>query len=152
MELVFFSMEAAGVGFFLAAWAASVIWTARDAQRRCGHPSLRLGAPIAAVVLPFAGAGLYALVKPCEERTAVRARRMRTRFLEGVVNGSRESCAECATPLEPEFRCCPSCGERVRSTCGGCGQPVRTAWTTCPWCTQPVRQPAEVAAALSHVA
>jgi hypothetical protein len=152
VEIVFFSMEAAGVGFFLAAWAASVIWTARDARHRYGHVSLRLGAPLAAVLLPFAGAGLYALVKPCESRADVRARRMRTRFLETVVRVTGEQCAECATRLEPAFRCCPVCGERVRSTCEGCGEAVRTAWAKCPWCTKPVRQPVEVAAALSDVA
>ena len=145
-------MEAAGVGFFLAAWAASVIWTARDARHRCGSVSLRLGAPLAAVLLPFAGAGLYALVKPCETRADVRARRMRTRFLESVVNDTGERCAECATPLEPEFRCCPACGERVRSTCCACGQTVRTTWTTCPWCTTPLGDRPEIAAALSEVA
>jgi hypothetical protein len=151
VELVFSSMEAAGVGFFIAAWAASVIWTARDAARRCGHVSLRVGAPLVAILLPLAGAGLYALVKPCEERGDVRARRLRTRFLESVVNGDAERCPECATALQPDFRCCPACGERIRSICGGCGQPLRTVWTTCPWCTKPVGQPDE-AAALSEVA
>jgi hypothetical protein len=152
VEFVFFSMGAAAIGFFIAMWLASVVWTARDAQRRCGHVSLRLGASLVAVVFPFVGAGLYALVKPCEERVDVRTRRMRTRFLESVVNGDAERCTECATPLRPEFRCCPACGERVRSACDACGQPVRTTWTTCPWCTKPVAQPTEVAAALSEVA
>ena len=145
-------MEAAASGFFIAIWVASVIWTARDAQRRCGHISLRLCAPLVAVLLPFVGAGLYALVKPCEERADVRARRMRTRFLESIVNGNMERCTECATPLQPEFRCCPACGERVRSTCDGCGQPVRTGWSACPWCTRPVGQPVKAAAELSEVA
>ena len=145
-------MEAAGIGFFLAAWAASVIWTARDAQRRCGHASLRLGAPLAAVLLPFAGAGLYALVKPCEDRADVRARRMRTRFLESVVNGDARALRRVRDAARARVPLLPACGERVRSTCDGCGQPVRTAWTTCPWCTKPVGQPAEVAAALSDVA
>jgi len=152
VELVFFSVDAAAIGFFIAIWLGSVIWTARDAQRRCGHISLRVGAPLVAVLLPFVGAGLYALVKPCEERADVRARRMRTRFLESVMAGDTERCAECATPLRPDFRCCPACGERVRSTCDGCGQPVRTGWTTCPWCTKPVGQPGEAAAELSEVA
>src|SRR3954469_12730699 len=146
-------MEAAGISFFIAIWVASVIWTARDARRRCGHVSLRLGAPLAAMLLPSVGAGLYALVKPCEERADVRARRMRTRFLESVVNGGdAERCAECATTRLPQFRCCPACGERVRSACDGCGRPVRTRWTTCPWCTKPVGQPDGVAADLSEVA
>ena len=144
-------MEAAAIGFFMAIWVASVIWTARDAERRCGHSSLRLGAPLVAVLLPFVGAGLYALAKPCEERADVRARRVRTRFLESVVNGDTERCIECATPIQPEFRCCPSCGERVRSTCDGCGRPVRTVWATCPWCTRSLREGEEVAA-LSEVA
>jgi hypothetical protein len=152
VELVFFSMEAAAICFFVAVWLASVVWTARDAQRRCGHISLRLGAPVVAVLVPIVGAALYALVKPCEERADVRARRLRTRFLESVVNGDSERCVECATPLRPEFRCCPACSERVRSTCDGCGQPVRTWWTTCPWCTKPVARPDAVAAELSQVA
>ena len=151
MELVFFTMEAAAIGFFMAIWVASVIWTARDAERRCGHSSLRLGAPLVAVLLPFVGAGLYALAKPCEERADVRARRVRTRFLESVVNGDTERCIECAAPIQPEFRCCPSCGERVRSTCDGCGRPVRTVWATCPWCTRSLGEGEEVAA-LSEVA
>jgi double zinc ribbon protein len=148
--LVFFAMEAAGIGFFAAAWAASVIWTARDANRRCGHISLRIGAPLTATLLPFAGAAIYALVKPCEERADLRARRLRTRVLESTLAGTDELCPECARSLEPEFRCCPACGERVRSTCGGCGQPVRTAWTACPWCTKPLVESDGVA--LSEVA
>jgi Double zinc ribbon len=151
VELVFLSMEAAGIGFFVAAWAASVIWTARDAARRCRHASLRIGAPLTAILLPFAGAAIYALVKPCEERADVRERRLRRRVLECTLAGTDEPCPECATPLEPEFRCCPDCGERVRSTCGGCGAPVRTAWTTCPWCTKPLGEQDE-AAVLSEVA
>ena len=102
------------------------------------------------IFVPFVGAGLYALVKPCEDRAGLRERRLRTRFLESVLADRRERCGECAAPLEPEFRCCPVCGERVRSTCGGCDRPVRTAWATCPWCTKPLGE--REAAALSEVA
>jgi hypothetical protein len=113
VELVFLSMEAAGIGFFVAAWAASVIWTARDAARRCGHVSLRLG--------------------------------------EATLAATDEPCPECTTPLKPEFRCCPACGERIRSSCGDCGAPVRAVWTACPWCTKPLVESDE-ATALSQVA
>ena len=77
---------------------------------------------------------------------------MRTRTLEAILaRDDEERCLECATLLQPEFRCCPTCGDRVRTTCDGCGQPVRTLWTTCPWCMEPLAAPKE-AAALSEVA
>jgi hypothetical protein len=151
VQTAFYSMELGGIGFFVALWAASVVWTARDAARRCAHVSFRLVATLGALAVPFAGAAIYALVKPCEERSHVRTRRLRTNVYEAILAGSGEHCPECAAPLQPEFRCCPVCGERVRSTCGGCDRPVRTEWVTCPWCTEPLVQPAG-AAALSEVA
>jgi double zinc ribbon protein len=150
VQTVFFSMELAGIGFFVALWAASVVWTARDAARRCAHVSLRVVATLGALVVPFFGAAIYALVKPCEERAHVRTRRLRMNVYEAILAGSGERCPECAAQLEPGFRCCPVCGERVRSTCGGCEQPVRVEWTACPWCTTPLV--AEAVPALSDVA
>ena len=151
MQLVFFSMEAAGLGFFVAVWAASVLWTARDARRRCGHASLRVGAPVVALLLPFAGAGLYALARPCDDLNERTHRRLRNRMYEAILEEDDDRCGECSTPLQPEFRCCPSCGERVRSACAGCGRLVSAAWTACPWCTDPLVEHDE-AAELSEVA
>lgn len=128
----------AAVAFLVAAWAASVVWTACDAARRCGHVSLRLVAPLGAIVLPFAGAAVYALLRPCEGRADVKVRRMRMRLFESALSGDDEPrCAACATPLRPEFRCCPSCGERMRTECD-CGRLVGIAWAICPWCTRPL--------------
>jgi len=152
VQLVFFSMVAAGTAIIVAAWASSAVWTARDAQRRCGHVALRVGAPLAAIVLPFAGAALYALVRPCEERAHVKERRMRQRLFEAtLVARDDERCGECATPLRPEFRCCPTCGDSLRTACVGCGRLVGTSWSACPWCTTSLVERDQVAA-LSDVA
>jgi hypothetical protein len=150
VEAAFVSMEAAGGAFFAAAWLASVVWTVRDAERRCSDPSLRVASGAAAVFLPFVGAGLYALARPCEERLEAKARRLRVRMLEGVFAEPAERCPECSAPLEPEFRCCAGCGERVRTECDGCGGLVRTTWTACPWCTKSLAVPEE--SSLSEVA
>jgi len=142
VEAAFVSMEAAGVAFFASVWAASVVWTIRDAGRRCDDPSLRFASAAAAVLLPFLGAGVYALARPCEERLEVKARRLRMQMLERALAEPAERCPECATPLAPEFRCCAVCGEHLRTECDGCGGLVRTTWTACPWCAKPaaVRQ------------
>jgi len=130
----------AAVAVIVAAWVGSVFWTARDAGRRCEHALSRFGWPLAAILLPFVGAGVYALVRPYELRTDVRARRMRTRMFESVLaRRDEQTCAACATPLRPDFRCCPSCGERVRAECD-CGRLVGIDWAMCPWCTRPVVQ------------
>jgi len=130
-------MALAGLAFFGALWLASVVWTVRDAGRRCDAPSLRLAAAAGAILLPFLGAAVYAFTRPCEERLEARARRLRMRMLEDSLP-PLERCAECATPVEPHFRCCVACGERVREECGGCGALVRTTWTVCAWCSTPL--------------
>ena len=149
MEVAFVTMELAGAGFFGALWLASVIWTVRDAGRRCDDPSLRLAAAAAAIFVPFVGAAVYGLARPCEEKLEARARRLRIRMLEGAFEPV-ERCPECAAPLEPDFRSCAVCGEHVRDVCGGCGELVRTTWTLCPWCTKPVAEEEE--SRLSEVA
>ena len=132
------SVQAAGVAFFAGLWAASAIWTVKDAARRCDDPSLRFASAAAAIFLPLLGAAVYMFVRPCEERLEVKARRLRIRMLEAALAPPADRCLECAAPLEPEFRCCPGCGERARTACEGCGELLRTTWTACPWCMTPV--------------
>lgn len=43
-------------------------------------------------------------------------------------------CAACRSPLEPEFKVCPYCGEEQHRTCAGCGKVLRAGWKVCPYC------------------
>ncbi len=133
-------MQFAGGAFFATTWIASVVWTVRDAGRRSNDPSLRLASTAAAVLVPIVGAGVYALARPCEERYDVKARRLRIRMLESVLEEPVERCSGCSTPIEAEFRCCPTCGEQLRVQCGGCGAMVRPSWVACPWCAESVAE------------
>jgi hypothetical protein len=151
VEAVFATMEGAGAAFFGSVWLASVAWTVRDAGRRCEDRSLLYASAGAAILLPFVGAGLYALARPCEDRLDVKARRLRIRMLERAFVEPASRCAACRFPVEPDFRCCPRCGESLRRECDGCGGLVRLTWTACPWCAKPLAAPAEEAR-LSEVA
>jgi len=143
-------MEAAGLAFFVAVWGGSVAWAVRDAGRRCSDPSLRFASAGAAVLLPFVGVALYLLVRPCEDRLDVKARRLRIQMLQRAFAEPASTCVACRHPVEPEFRCCPRCGERLRRACDRCGGLVRLTWTACPWCTKPLDVPEE--SRLSEVA
>ena len=125
----------------------------RATRRRCGDavaPARRAARGDPAAVR---GAGLYALVRPCEERLDVRARRLRTQHARERRSTAAASAARVRDAARARVPLLPACGEqrphRVRGLRSAwCG----SAWTACPWCTKPVGQPAEVAAALSEVA
>jgi hypothetical protein len=117
-----------------------VIWAVRDASRRCANPRLRLAVTVGAIVFPVVGAAVYALARPCDDRIERRSQRLRIALLEAALEGTdaAERCSACSEPLEPEFRCCPGCGEPAHVRCEGCESFVRATWTACPWCAQPI--------------
>jgi predicted amidophosphoribosyltransferase len=48
-----------------------------------------------------------------------------------------DRCLACLTPLQPEFRWCPGCGDDVKTTCRSCGGSLRIVWAACPRFLQP---------------
>jgi predicted RNA-binding Zn-ribbon protein involved in translation (DUF1610 family) len=110
-------------------WAASVAWVLRDATDRGVN---RLAAGGLAVVVPFVGAFLYALVRP---RTRVDDVRERQLWLELATASTRvPRCPSCSAAIEREYVVCPSCAEVLRRRCTSCGAPNDFAWTACPYC------------------
>lgn len=58
----------------------------------------------------------------------------------GDAPGGRDSgltCPGCRTPVEPDWKRCPRCGESLsgeRRFCPNCGRPLQAGWKTCPYC------------------
>jgi hypothetical protein len=133
-------------------WIASIAWVLRDASDRGVN---RLAAGGLAVVFPFVGAFLYALVRP---RTRVDDVRERQLWLQLATAAARvPRCPSCSATVEREYVVCPSCTEVLRRRCGSCGAPNEFAWTACPYCgttedaqewatKEPARATAEVTA------
>jgi hypothetical protein len=89
--------------FLLAVWIALVFWVYADARRRLTDSVLIGSATLAALIFPFAGALVYAIVRPPEtlddayERDLdVRAAELRVRLLEAAVKGGPGSSAHSA--------------------------------------------------------
>jgi hypothetical protein len=133
-DLVFAAIHTLGPIAVLGSWVTSVGWTIADTRRRCPERSSLWGGM--AVMLPLAGAALYALLRPCEDDRSRRGRDLWRRYLEAELEPA-ERCLLCLTPLEPDFRCCPGCGDALRSACGDCGTLLRVTWTACPRCLAP---------------
>src|SRR6266545_4340296 len=103
MGLAFTIVQASGAAFVAAVWIASVVWTARDARRRCRDRGDVRIAITTAVLLPFAGAAFYALARPCEDPLEARERKLHLRLLEATLFDPGERCLACLTPLAPDF-------------------------------------------------
>lgn len=90
--------------FLIAIWFALIFWTYADARRRLEDGVLIGSATLAAAIFPFAGALVYAIVRPPEtlddayERDLdVRAAELRVRLLESAVKGGPGSSAHAST-------------------------------------------------------
>lgn len=107
-----FGIDSQGIGlalnllviFLIAIWFALIYWTLSDARRRLTDPVLVASAVIAAAVFPFAGAMIYAIVRPPEtledayERDLdVRAAELRVRLLEHAVKSGSSGSGFAAT-------------------------------------------------------
>lgn len=49
-------------------------------------------------------------------------------------NYSDLRCAQCDTPVNPDFVVCPNCGAKLKPACPSCGQAVEADWKVCPHC------------------
>jgi hypothetical protein len=136
MDLAFAAAHAIVPLSLLTMWLASVAWAHDDARRRCGDPRLVRFAVGAAIALPLAGPALYALLRPGRLRADERERRVWRRYLESQLEPG-DRCLACLTPLQPEFHCCPGCGDDLKTTCRNCGGSLRIGWTACPRCLEP---------------
>lgn len=110
--LAFFGIDNSGIGvaanllvvFLVAVWLALVFWAYADARRRLTDPVLVGSAALAALIFPFAGALVYAIVRPpetlddaYERELDVRAAELRVRLLESAVKGGPGSSAHAAS-------------------------------------------------------
>lgn len=120
VPFAFFGVDNNGVGmvlnllviFLIAIYLATVFWVWSDANRRLTDPVLISSATLAALIFPYAGALVYAIVRPPEtledayERDLdVRAAELRVRLLEQAVkdgSGSAASAAAVAGELSGE--------------------------------------------------
>jgi RNA polymerase subunit RPABC4/transcription elongation factor Spt4 len=49
-------------------------------------------------------------------------------------------CGSCRSPVEPDFKMCPYCGEELDRSCAGCGKKQQSGWQVCPYCGRPAEQ------------
>jgi hypothetical protein len=51
------------------------------------------------------------------------------------VEATGPTCRLCRSPVRPDFKVCPYCGNPIRQNCPSCGVEVEAAWKICPQCS-----------------
>ena len=123
-------------------WLGLALWVLRDARRRIGEPVLVFLATLVGLALPYIGALVYLVFRPCETLEDVRSRRVELQALEQQLARSQPApCPVCSSALEPDYIACPVCMTMLREPCARCNAPLEQLWQMCPYCATPVEPP-----------
>lgn len=112
-------------------WLALVGWTARDAIERLHSRALMGAVILMAIILPFLGTLVWALLRPQEMAEDAYARSLELQVLAAA---QPLHCPTCAAPAREEHRFCPYCATRIRRECPQCDALVDPAWHVCGCC------------------
>jgi hypothetical protein len=113
----------------LLVWVASIVWVVRDAAERGVNAFAALAF---AVLFPFVGAFLYALVRPRTRLVEARERELWVQLARATARTER--CHACSAPIERDFVACPACATILRTRCNACGGALEFTWAACPYC------------------
>ena len=128
-----------GLFFVVVLWLALAFWTFKDAKRRIADPILVAVAVVTALIFPFVGAMVYAILRPPEYLEDVRERELEIRAMERRL-GADPRCPFCRHEIEASFLVCPHCTNRLKSSCRRCRSPLEQHWQVCPYCETPVQR------------
>lgn len=131
--------------FLVVLYLAIVYWTYADARRRIADPML-IGCAVVASLFPFVGTIVYLIVRPPEYIDDVRERELEMQAAEARLSQVGLSlCPHCDFEVERDFLRCPSCMRKLKDPCANCARPLDPNWRLCPYCEAEV--PAVSAAA-----
>lgn len=120
-------------GYFVLLWMASVIWTYRDIHARTEETLLQALAVSLSLLIPFAGLGVYTLLRPRQTIAERYERSLEEEYLRHDIE-EQFVCPQCQRGIDHEFILCPHCHTALRRRCFSCDRVVDLTWAICPYC------------------
>jgi len=125
---------------FALLWLALVGWTVRDAIDRLSNRAAVAGVAALALLLPFLGTLIWALLRPQEVAEDAYARALELQVLAAA---QPLHCPNCAAPARDEHQFCPYCASRLRRECPQCDGLADPSWHVCGFCGMHLNATAE---------
>ena len=120
--------------FLVVIYLAIIYWTYMDAMRRIEDPMLVICATVASA-FPFVGTILYVIVRPPEYLEDVKERELEMQAAEArLAELNYMFCPHCDCEVYKDFLRCPDCMRKLREPCANCARPLDPDWKLCPYC------------------
>ena len=114
-------------------WMATVIWTYRDIHARHEEALLQVLAVSIALLIPFAGLGVYMMLRPRQTISDRYERSLEEEYLRHDIE-EQFVCPQCQRGIDHEFILCPHCHTALRRRCISCDHVIDLTWSICPYC------------------
>lgn len=114
-------------------WMATVIWTYRDIHARHEEALLQVLAVSMALLIPFAGLGVYMMLRPRQTIADRYERSLEEEYLRHDIE-EQFVCPQCQRGIDHEFILCPHCHTALRRRCISCDHVIDLTWSICPYC------------------
>lgn len=114
-------------------WMATVIWTYRDIHARHEEALLQVLAVSMALLIPFAGLGVYMMLRPRQTISDRYERSLEEEYLRHDIE-EQFVCPQCQRGIDHEFILCPHCHTALRRRCISCDHVIDLTWSICPYC------------------
>ena len=119
--------------YFVLLWMATVIWTYRDIHARHEEALLQVLAVSMALLMPFAGLGVYMMLRPRQTISDRYERSLEEEYLRHDIE-EQFVCPQCQRGIDHEFILCPHCHTALRRRCISCDHVIDLTWSICPYC------------------
>jgi RNA polymerase subunit RPABC4/transcription elongation factor Spt4 len=115
-------------------YLALVYYVFTDARRRIADPIV-VGCATLAGMVPFVGPVIYMIVRPPEYLDDVRERELEMQAAEARLHSEEYFlCPHCDYQVEKDYLRCPSCTRKLKDSCLNCAKPLDPEWKLCPFC------------------
>jgi hypothetical protein len=151
------------VAFGLAVQFSIIVWAFMDIRSRSRDVLVWIFATALVALFSVFGLVVYLILRPHETLMQAYERSLEEEALLQEIE-ERPICPNCRHRVEPAFRQCPSCLQKLKDVCVSCERLVELDWPICPYCTverkpipvalpaeQPAAQPAQATAQTAQV-
>jgi RNA polymerase subunit RPABC4/transcription elongation factor Spt4 len=122
------------IAYFGLLWLAIIIWVTKDAIHRSNSVLFQTFSILINIAVPILGVLLYLIIRPSRTTLEKYYEELEQNVVDGGAGDSKNACGKCLTPVEPDYKFCPNCGESVKKTCRHCKSAYPRIWSICPYC------------------